>query len=283
MHFNDSVQQCNGWTMHHYYSFVRACHAAKCIPANWKTQIVPMLGSLRFDDTVKDISASLVILMHEFGHYNAQLTEHLLRADIEKYKRIKLEHIYAIICDQSVLETISNRGDISTNDKSTLTSTNYMELHTEFQEKLERLVGVDKALLMRSKGSIFHYLLKMDMQTGDFLPITAFNEELAGKLRNHEILYVSNFVLFHDILYFFCILDAFDIYFRIGVRCYNGNKRKPRRKQVLKLFQEKYGMLNGNVCAIVIDSADWDTSLAYERAQDFYTKLHTSIKSLKIK
>lgn len=166
-------------TVANYIIIIRACDGAGYKPKNWDSHIVEALKTFKFSHYLSALGgfdwAKFALILNKLGCLNTQLIKNILKSkhlqkqkcyDEQKLNQLKdiLDHEVASTVPINDFEsemTLSSSGE-TTDDELTL------------YEDLKSMFGANKIWtnLQISDGLEIPYVLKMDLKSGDFLPLT---------------------------------------------------------------------------------------------------------------
>lgn len=166
-------------TVADYIIIVRACDGAGYKPKNWDSHIVQALKTFKFSIYLSGLGgfdwAKFALTLNKLGCSDTRLIKNILKSkhlqkqkcyDERKLKQLKdiLDHevAYSVLSDDFESEMTLSSSEESTDDELT------------FYDDLKSMFGADKIWtnLQISDGLEIPYVLKMDLKSGDFLPLT---------------------------------------------------------------------------------------------------------------
>lgn len=181
--FDENIQH---FTEVDYIIFCKACANANYKPANWESKILPVLKTFKFDIYLSRLNdfnwAEFVFDLNKLGYCDTRLIQKILSSkylqslnwytqnNVEKLKEILNRHDTTTndFCEESDIESLDESDDEITTAKVELgdESPLFRDLTNMFgANKIWSNVRIERKLMIP-------YVLKMDLQTGEFLSIT---------------------------------------------------------------------------------------------------------------
>lgn len=185
----ETAEQVRELVVNDYIILCTACANANFKPSNWESHILVALKTFKFSIYITGLGsfdwAQFVLHLYKLGHIDVRLIKNILNSKyLQKqrwYEQAKLAKL------QDILE----REDVSSNDSdsegSSLSSTDTDD-ELPLYDDLKEMFGASKLwpnVRVNRKVTI-PYALKMDLQTGDFLPFP--REPSLRNIGNNELL-----------------------------------------------------------------------------------------------
>lgn len=190
-YFNENVQQ---FTLKDYIIFCKACAKAEYKPVNWESNVYPALKTFKFGlhlDKLSDFNwAEFVFDLDNLGHRDARLIQKILNRKSFRssswYNQENIEKLKGILsqCDPAatnIAEVWDSESFDSDDEMATPDSPLYKDLSNMFgSNKICTNVCIEGNFTIP-------YVLKMDWQSGEFLPITEV-QSLPPSISGNEVL-----------------------------------------------------------------------------------------------
>lgn len=180
--FDENVHQ---FTVIDYIIFCKACAKADYKPANWETKVCPTLETFKFGIYLGRLHgfnwAEFAFDLDKLGYHDARLIYKILSSkyfqsqswytqqNVEKLREILSRYDEAAnsLCEESDSESLESDDEMTTAK---------VERRNEspLLKDLSNIFGSEKVCSnVRIEGMLtIPYVLKMDLQSGEFLPIT---------------------------------------------------------------------------------------------------------------
>lgn len=161
--------------VHDYIVLCTACIKADYTPPNWET-ILQRLKSFKFSYYLSNFGQfdwlQFAIDLDKLGHSDIDLIRKIINSKYMQSKRFyhpsKIENLKKILERENA--SYSDTGDVSDSQSS---DSEHMDGAPSFHDDLKRMFGANKIwtkLRIDSKLTL-PYVLKIDLESGDFLPI----------------------------------------------------------------------------------------------------------------
>lgn len=183
-------EEMREFDVHDYIILCTACTKADYTPPNWET-ILEKLKSFKFSYYLSNFGQfdwlQFAIDLDKLGHCDIDLIRTLINSKYMQSKRfydpIKIENLKKILERENA--SYSETGD----ELDSQTSDNeHMDDESSFHDDLKRMIGANKiwTKLRIDRKLTLPYVLKIDLESGDFLPI--LKEPTAEDTTDKELL-----------------------------------------------------------------------------------------------
>lgn len=198
--FDENISQ---FTVIDYIIFCKACAKADYKPANWETKVYPTLKTFKFGihlGRLNDFNwAEFVFDLDKLGYHDARMIYKILSSKHFQsqnwYNQDNVEKLREIFsrCDETANSAAANSEE--SDSESCESDDEVTEIKVQSRDEsplfkdLSNMFGSNKVCSnVRLEGKlVIPYVLKMDLQSGEFLPITEV-PTLSRSIGNNEIL-----------------------------------------------------------------------------------------------
>ncbi|XP_031621528.1 uncharacterized protein LOC116339655 isoform X2 [Contarinia nasturtii] len=237
-------------TFHDYLIICRACHKSGYKPKNWQSKIVDALKSFNFSVYLNTLGSfdwvKFALSLNDLGYCDTQLIESILKAEY-----IKKKHNYDVEQLEKLQEILDQKNaDLAKDNiavdneyglKEAFVNASAENVPCSVYKDLKSMFGdnfIRENVQIKANLKI-PFVLKMDLESGNFLPINEIHTKLlASKHKLFAIIVVNN-----------------------------DFKREDAKNQSYQLHKEYH------IPSIVIDQTKWDNLKSYEKSQQFYRKV----------
>lgn len=175
----ECLSKFSDFTVFHYIIFCKACAKANYKPANWDTKIRPTLETFKFDIYLdrrfQFNCAEFVFDLDKLGYCDTRMIHKILRSrwytenNVEKLKEI----LNRYDANDSSHHKESDIESLESDDEITEANREIGDESPLFKD-LTHMFGANKiwSSVRIARKLKIPYVLKMDLLTGEFLPIT---------------------------------------------------------------------------------------------------------------
>lgn len=184
-YFDEDMQHLN---VSDYIIFCKACAKADYKPANWETTILSTLKTFKFDFYLNQLNidwAEFVLMLDKLGYCDTRLIRKLLKSNYSFNNPKQEDKLIQILLRNGTSPAKEFTEDTDTNSVSDSEEVTMEETNDESQlyRDLTNMFGAHKICSnVRIDRNLFvPYVLKIDLESGEFLPITKASQNIDSK------------------------------------------------------------------------------------------------------